>query len=423
MKERSAPGAPHAERPATPPGASNSTTKDPAPSRAPRSTPGERAPLQCTVDELEQYDEIIDVRSESEFREDHIPGALNCPVLHDSERALVGTIYKQASAFEAKKIGAALVSANIARYLRERFAPRERTWRPLVYCWRGGGRSGALAHVLAQIGWRAGRLDGGYKAYRRRVLADLETLPERYSWRVVCGMTGTGKSRLLASLAAAGAQVLDLEALAAHRGSVLGDLPGAPQPTQKMFESLLWHALGRLDPERPVYVESESRKIGRLRVPQPLIDAMWQAACVSLEAPLALRVALLRAEYAHYLSDADALCAQLECLRPLHGGDTIARWQKMARERAWDALVGELLVKHYDPAYTRAITKHYPALSHAPRHRMEDITGDGFERLAREIMKSGSEPHESETTARAGGLAARAGLRQDKSGDARSTRS
>src|SRR5436853_2071523 len=186
-----------------------------------------RGPLAVTVAQLADFDEVIDVRSEGEFAEDHIPGAINCPVLNDSERALVGTIYKQQSSFDAKKTGAALVSANIARHLRERLHDRPRGWRPLVYCWRGGGRSNALAHVLFEVGWRAGRLDGGYKAYRRAVVAELGTLPQRFQWRVLCGLTGTGKSRLLRELHAAGAQILDLEALAAHRGSVLGDMPEA----------------------------------------------------------------------------------------------------------------------------------------------------------------------------------------------------
>ena len=253
-----------------------------------------REAVDVTVAQLTSFDEIIDVRSESEFADDHVPGAVNCPVLNDAQRAEVGTLYKQVSSFDAKKIGAALVSENIARHLRERFRDKPRDWRPLVYCWRGGGRSGALAHVLTQIGWRTGRLEGGYKGYRRAVIDDLETLPTQFSWRVVCGMTGTGKSRLLRALDAAGAQVLDLEALAAHRGSVLGNLPDAPQPPQKLFESRVWHALRGFDASRPVYVESESKKIGVLRVPDALIKAMWASETIVLEADVPIRVALLK---------------------------------------------------------------------------------------------------------------------------------
>ena len=223
-----------------------------------------------------------------------------------------------------------------------------------MYCWRGGGRSNALAHVLSQVGWRVGRLDGGYKAYRRAVVSDLDTLPGAFKWRVLCGLTGTGKSRLLRALDAAGAQVLDLEALAAHRGSILGNMPDEPQPTQKMLDSMLWKELKRFDPTRPVFVEGESKKIGRLRVAEALIEAMWTSPCVVLDASVPVRSALLKEEYAHYISEPEALAAQLECLTVLHGRQTIERWQQLARAREWDTLVADLLVRHYDPAYSRS---------------------------------------------------------------------
>jgi tRNA 2-selenouridine synthase len=354
---------------------------------APRSA---RAALAVNVAQLPDFDELIDVRSEGEFGEDHIPGAINCPVLDNSERALVGTIYKQSSSFDAKKLGAALVSANIAKHLRERFGDRPRSWRPLVYCWRGGGRSAALAHVLAQVGWRVGQLEGGYKAYRRAVIADLLALPQRLEWRVLCGLTGTGKSRLLRALDQAGAQVLDLEALAAHRGSVLGNMPDEPQPTQKLFESLVWDSLRRFDRERPVFVEGESKKIGRLRVPDALIEAMWASPCVVLDAPLCVRVELLKSEYAHYLLEPEALASQLDCLSSLHGKETIGEWQQLARERRWEDLVEALLVKHYDPAYSRSTLKHYPHLEHAPHYALDDAGDAAFGDLA-EIVRDREE--------------------------------
>lgn len=344
-----------------------------------------RIPTAVTVAHLPEFDEVIDVRSEGEYAEDHIPGAINCPVLDNEERARVGTIYKQTSSFAAKKIGAALVSANIARHLNERFQDRPKEWRPLVYCWRGGGRSGALAQVLSQIGWRVGQLDGGYKAYRRTVLEELAVLPQRFRWRVVCGMTGTGKSRLLRALEKQGAQVLDLEALAAHRGSILGSMPGEPQPAQKMFESRVWSALTRFDPQRIVYVEAESKKIGKLRVPDALIDEMWRSECMALEAPMKVRTTLLKDEYEHYVSSPEALASQLECLVPLHGRDTINEWQALARAGEADAFVEAMLVRHYDPAYTRSILKHYPALDRSPHFVASDASEPEFERLAREV--------------------------------------
>lgn len=334
-----------------------------------------RGPALVTVAQLSQFDEVIDVRSEGEFAEDHVPGAINCPVLDDGERARVGTLYKQQSSFEAKKIGAALVAANISRHLRERFLDRPREWRPLVYCWRGGSRSDAFAHVLHQVGWRAGRLDGGYRAYRRAVVAGLERLPRRLRLQVVCGLTGTGKSRLLRALRDAGGQVLDLEALAAHRGSVLGGLPEAPQPTQKMFESLVWKALAGFRRAQPVYLEAESRKIGALRVPEALIEAMRGGDCVVLEAPVAVRLQLLKHEYAHYLDHAESLIGRLECLAPLHGHAVIGKWKELALAQRWDRLIVDLLARHYDPAYTRSIARHYPALGRA-RHLELSDTGD-----------------------------------------------
>ncbi len=346
-----------------------------------------RGPIGATVAQLADFDEIIDVRSPSEFADDHIPGAINRPVLDDAQRAAVGAIYKQVSAFDAKKTGAALVSENIARHLRQSFQDKPRNWRPLVYCWRGGGRSGALAHVLTQIGWRSAKLDGGYKAYRRAVIGDLAVLPAQFMWRVVCGMTGTGKSRLLSALCATGAQVLDLEALAAHRGSVLGNLPNAQQPPQKLFESQVWHELRGFDASRPVFVESESKKIGKLRVPEALIAAMWAGTPLVLEAPLALRVALLKEDYAHFMQDTALLSAQLDCLVDLHGHEVITQWNALVREQRWDELTEVLLLRHYDPSYTRAITRHYPALDRAPAVTVTDTHANTFLRLAETLLK------------------------------------
>lgn len=347
-----------------------------------------REPVNVTVAQLTGFDEVIDVRSPGEFAEDHIPGAINCPVLDDTQRAEVGTIYKQVSSFDAKKTGAALVSENIARHIRSRFHDKPRDWRPLVYCWRGGGRSGALAHVLTQIGWRVARLDGGYKAYRRAVITDLDTLPAQFQWRVVCGMTGAGKSRLLGALHQAGAQVLDLEALAAHRGSVLGNLPDAPQPPQKLFESQVWHALRGFDPARPVFVESESKKVGKLRVPEALIAAMWAGTPLVLEATLPVRVTLLKEDYAHFLHNPALLSAQLDCLVDLHGRDVIAHWQTLVREQRWDDLTEALLARHYDPSYSRAIHKHYATLASAPVVTATDTQPGTFQRLAETLLKT-----------------------------------
>lgn len=339
------------------------------------------------IDDIAGFDEIVDVRSPGEFAEDHIPGAINLPVLSDAERAQVGTDYKQVSAFDAKKIGAALVSRNIARHLETHFADKPKKYRPLIYCWRGGNRSGSLAHVLRAIGWPAAQLDGGYKAYRKAVMADLDTLPDKFRFVVVCGRTGSGKSRFLLALRAAGAQVLDLEDLAAHKGSVLGGLPDRPQPGQKYFESLIRAALHGFDASRPVFIESESKKIGRLHTPDKLLTRMRAAECLTLEADIPVRVALLKEEYAHFLMEPALLNRQLDCLVDLQGHERIARWQQMALAGQWDDLVAELLVQHYDPAYNRSLGHNYPQAAKGPRLSLASPQADAFKVLSHKALQ------------------------------------
>jgi tRNA 2-selenouridine synthase len=326
------------------------------------------------------------VRSPSEFAEDHIPGAINLPVLTDAERERVGTLYKQVSSFEAKKVGAALVSRNIAAHLDIWFADKPKSYHPLVYCWRGGSRSGSLTHILQKIGFAAMQLEGGYKAYRRHVVAELASLPAKFSYRVVCGPTGSGKSRLLLALASEGAQVLDLEGLAAHRGSLLGALPGQAQPPQKSFESAIWAALSRFDAGKPVFVESESKKIGALRVPDALITAMHASACLWLEVPLAARVQLLTEDYVHFLHDPETINRQLGYLTTLRGSETIAEWQALVNRQAWPELVAALLEQHYDPAYFKSLSKNYTPSPSDQTFHTEDLSASGMRQLARAIL-------------------------------------
>ncbi len=336
---------------------------------------------------LADHRDRIDVRSPAEFAEDHIPGAINAPVLDNAERAEVGTLHAQVSAFAAKQRGASLVARNIARIVETQCAGKPKDWSPVVYCWRGGKRSGALAHVLAEIGWRAVQLEGGYQTYRRHVVAALAEVPARFRYVVVCGLTGSGKSRLLIALHEAGAQVLDLEQLAQHRGSLLGDLPDAPQPAQKWFDSQLLAALEGFDPARPVFVESESRKIGTLQVPLALLDAMRAAACVRLDTPQALRVALLKDEYTHFLADPDALGDKLRHLAPLHGHRVIAQWDATARAGDFDALVNDLLTRHYDPTYARSITRNFPNIETAIAVVPPGISMESFRAIARQLVE------------------------------------
>ena len=340
--------------------------------------------------QLAQFDAIIDVRSPAEFAEDHLPGAINCPVLDDAQRVQVGTMYKTISAFEAKKLGAAFVAKNIAHHIENQFLSYPQDWKPLVYCWRGGNRSGAMALIFARIGWPVAQLDGGYKAYRNHVNAELAVLPQKFNFNVLCGPTGSGKSRLLQVLESQGAQVLDLEKLAAHRGSVLGDLPAAPQPSQKRFESLLWELLSKFDPARPVFVEAESKKVGKLRVPDALMEKMRASPCTTVALSISDRVALLMQEYPHFIADPELLNTQLDFLTHLHGKEKIAHWHQLALSGRTPELVDELLCKHYDPGYLQSIRRNFVQLDQAKSLSLPDISDETFQRAAQHLNEATS---------------------------------
>jgi tRNA 2-selenouridine synthase len=338
---------------------------------------------------LGEFDAVVDARSESEFAEDRLPGAVNWPSLNDAERIAVGTEYKQASPFDARKQGAVLVARNIARHVEREAQPLARDWKPLVYCWRGGQRSGALATVLDQIGFQVHVLEGGYREFRRAVIAELQTLPATLALQVVCGRTGSGKSRLLQALREAGAQVLDLEALACHRGSVLGPLPGVPQPSQKRFETLVWQALRGCDAARPVYIEGESRTIGRLRVPEPLLQRLRAAPVLHIEMPLPARVALLLEDYAHFVADAASFCDRLAALRELRGAEVVTRWQATVREGGFAEVVRELLTEHYDPIYLRSMQRNFTAFAQARTLALADGDAATLAATARALVAAG----------------------------------
>ncbi|MER1966389.1 tRNA 2-selenouridine(34) synthase MnmH [Castellaniella sp. GW247-6E4] len=322
--------------------------------------------LLCGLDELARFDEIIDVRTPAEYEADHIPGAINAPVLDNDERVRVGTLYTQESPFKATRLGAALVARNIAHHLETLFADRPRTWRPLIYCWRGGKRSGAMTAWFNLIGWKARQLDGGYKTYRHDVLQRLESVPLALDFIVLAGPTGSGKTRLLHALARAGAQALDLEALSGHRGSLLGAMPDQPQPSQRGFESTLVQALAILDPTRPVFVEAESPRIGRISLPQSLLARMHAGRCVRVRASLEHRLDFLLQDYAHLFDDHAAFKQTLERFIGLHSRNTVAAWQALIDADRRRDLFRDLVERHYDPAYRRSSGQHYTGLAQAP---------------------------------------------------------
>jgi tRNA 2-selenouridine synthase len=297
------------------------------------------------------FDDIIDVRAPAEFAEDHLPGAISLPVLDDAQRAEVGTIYKQVNPFTARKLGAALVAANAARHLQGPLADKPGGWRPLVYCWRGGQRSGSFALILGQIGWRVETIAGGYKTWRALVVKALYETAFPCPVVVLDGNTGSAKTEVLQLLAARGVQVLDLEGLARHRGSLFGGL--GPQPSQKAFDCALAMAISRLDPGRAVVIEAESSKVGNCRLPPGIWKAMQGAPRVAISAPLAARAAYLTRAYGDLVADPEALAAVIERLRPAHSGERIAEWLAKVPRGAFAELASGLMQHHYDPRYEK----------------------------------------------------------------------
>lgn len=339
------------------------------------------------IDCLEDFDAIIDARSEDEFAEDHLPGAVNWPTLNNAERHTIGTLYKQVNPFEAKKRGAALAARNIAAHIERELLGTPRDWKPLAYCWRGGKRSGSLSLILDQIGFRVTLLEGGYKAFRAAIVADIGARVQTLDFEVICGTTGSGKTRLLQALKALGAQVIDLEGLANHRSSVLGAIPGLAQPSQKRFDTLVWEALRRLDPARPVYIESESKKVGNVAVPAPLIEAMRAGRCVNLILPDVERVALLMEDYDFFVRDTQHFCERLQVLTDIRGKAVVQAWQDSVRAGRIDSVVQDLLTLHYDPVYLQSIRRNFAQFDAAKVLEANSRTPNAMAALARQLLE------------------------------------
>jgi tRNA 2-selenouridine synthase len=344
------------------------------------------------VEDRHDFDTLVDARSPAEYALDHIPGAINCPVLDDDERRIVGTLYKQQGAFEARRVGGAMVAANLALHLRERFADRPHDWKPLVYCWRGGLRSGSMVTWLRLVGWDAQQLSGGYKRWRQHVIETIAARCPALELVVVCGATGSAKTRVLHALRARGAQVLDLEALACHKGSLLGALPGQPQPTQKGFETNLATVLDTFVTDQPVFVEAESRRIGKLSLPTPLIERMRAAPCVEIQATPAARLDYLLRDYAYLGDDGPALAERLDALRERHGREVVERWQGWARAKQLRELFGELATLHYDPLYAKSQAMHFHLWEARRTLKAQVLDDDGIEQVAQALATGAVRP-------------------------------
>jgi len=336
-----------------------------------------------------EFDYVCDARAPSEYEDDHVPGAISTPVLQDDQRAEVGTLYKQVDPFEAKKIGAAMVAENLGRIIRENFLRCEKSTKILVYCWRGGERSLSLAHVLSRIGFDVYFAQGGYKRYRAGVLEYLRGM-DKFSYHIIAGKTGCAKGKLLDALEAAGAQVIDLEVMANHRGSILGEEPGArEQPSQKLFDSRIAGKARKFDPSRPVFIEGESSMIGKVQVPATMWGAMRKGAVTQLEIPMHQRVKWIRAGYRHFeTTETERLLECLDVLVKRVGHERVNAWKEMIAEENWDGFVQDILESHYDAAYAAAAARSRPQeAENATSLFLEDTSDATYANAAAELMR------------------------------------
>lgn len=343
--------------------------------------------MHAEIQDFSNYDLIIDARSPKEYVEDHIPGAINLPVVNNEEYAEVGTLHRT-DKMGAYRIGAIYSLINIARYIEEELPKYAERSRILVYCFRGGKRSKIWVDVLEAIGYKVDKLQGGWKNYRRWVNEQLGHLPTLYTYNVLSGPTGCGKTRLLAALRQANAQVLDLEELASHRGSVLGSIPGVVQPSQKYFDTLLLHELSHFDPARPIWVEAENKKIGNVQLPVSLLSTMRGGLTIQIETDMPQRVALLREDYQHFEDDPQCMMERLTFLRPLIGGAEFSIWEELAAEHRMPELFERLMRNHYDPAYRRSILRNYPAIDASPAITLADLSPAGLLVVAQSMRNS-----------------------------------
>lgn len=291
---------------------------------------------------------LIDVRSPHEYTLETIPGSVNIPIFDDKERELIGTIYKQESIEIAKKIGIATAAKNLPS-IYDRVSELDKEYNNLIFfCARGGFRSSSLVSLFKTLGINATKLDCGYKGYRKYVNDHLPTVVENIKFIVLYGNTGTGKTNILKSLGSQGLDTLDLEGCANHRGSILGSVGLGEQNSQKMFESLVYKSLKNRKTNF-VFVEGESKRIGKDIIPNYLYNAINNGINVKIEANIKTRVNNLLKEYVH---DTDnELITSLHNLRKYLGDSNIDKYIKLIGEHDYKPVIEELIIKYYDPLY------------------------------------------------------------------------
>ena len=300
-------------------------------------------------DTINNFEKIIDVRSELEFEEDAIPKSENFPVLNNYQRKRVGKIYKN-DPFEARKIGATIIVKNIETFLKKNSLSKSQNI--LIYCWRGGMRSLSLYLVLKNIGYKVTILDKGYKEYRSFINNFFINELRSIKFKILNGLTGTGKTFFLNKLSN-NFPVIDFEKLAGHKGSILGDIPGISQPTQKKFESRIWYNMFEYKFKSEFWAESESHRIGKLFIPNKLFDKMKKGKVFNLIVPKKTRVDFILKDYKYLLEQKKKLCNSLIILKKFIGEKEFKKLKEQIDKRNYNKFVLNLLDLHYDKVYKK----------------------------------------------------------------------
>ena len=333
-----------------------------------------------------KYDTIIDVRSPSEFEIDHIVGAINCPILYDDERQKVGTIYKQISSFKAKIIGSSLSAKNIASHIEKEFLEKKGSWKPLIYCWRGGQRSKAFSIVLSEVGWRTYQLSGGYKEYRNDIIKYLDNVGIKLKIILISGKTGSAKTKILHSIRDQGAQILDLEGLARHKGSLLGAIPNLKQPSQKLFESLLFYEINKLNLKKYIFVEAESSKVGNVHIPKSIWSNMILSKRIEVVADVNTRAKFLIDDYHYMCKNPILIEPMIKGLKSRLSNDLIDSWKKLIDKKKWFELTKSFLENHYDSSYSSNTIKNDRKV--LKEVRATTLNNDDIKKIAKIIINT-----------------------------------
>lgn len=291
---------------------------------------------------------LIDLRSPSEYKSETIPGAINIPLFDDEERKIIGTVYKQESIEKAKTLGMEFAAKRLPS-LYEEVNKLDHDYHNLVFfCARGGFRSSSLVSLFKSIGINAIKLDNGYKGYRRYINEQLPLMVQEIQFVVLYGNTGTGKTDILKSLKQEGMDILDLEGCANHRGSTLGSVGLGEQNNQKTFESLVYESLANRKTNL-VFIEGESKRIGKDIIPDYLFDAMNKGMKIKIEANIERRIDNILKDYVHGTDD--ELISALNYLRKYLGNTNIDFYIESINKHEYKKVIEELMVKYYDPLY------------------------------------------------------------------------